>query len=578
MKLGILAAQINVKTGDIDGNTDRVIGVLEKAIPKGDAPGYHFIVFPEMTISGYNCGDLFEKEYFINHCGRAIARIQEYSTNLPNTVILVGCPTFAYKSRGFSSEALHNSAFVIMNGIVVGVYHKQLLANDYHHEDRKYFVSGDQNKVFYVHGVKFGILICQDGWKSEGRNIQAEMADEGAELFFSMNYSYYTFGKVEVRENVFKHDKHPMLYVNNVGIGDITKNFICYDGCSFVYNPYGEKFAYPVNVLFNEKVFVVEYDTKSRRMEIVDHYGVLTPSEVATYKSKNPTLLSALLYSQKKIFDECHVKNAQVHISGGVDSAIVGYIVATAMGPGNTIFITQPSKNNGEVTLGNAKKLSDNLNIELQYDYIIEYVETYKKNNPNASKAQIASFEATIRKASGVSLTHYHKSALVSCGNHTENSLSWFSLGDIGNFCGIYQPVGDLSKTEIFDLCRYINEVYEGREVIPASLYDGSVKPAAELEDSSVDPFNYILMSHICEMLVRYQYSPEKLITHMMINMKYRDYGADVIRENVYEAFRRIKMGAFKRAQSSPVLILSNRSFGFSMRDPILNHHKYSEK
>jgi NH3-dependent NAD+ synthetase len=170
----------------------------------------------------------------------------------------------------------------------------------------------------------------------------------------------------------------------------------------------------------------------------------------------------------------------------------------------------------------------------------------------------------------GVSYTHHYKSGLIACGNHTENVLGWFSYADIGSM-GVFQPLGDLTKVEIFELAKYLNEEYYNDEVIPKSLYDGTTKPAAELEDSSEDPFDYYLMSHICARIIRYQTPPKQLIADMSISMNFSKYSVDEISKNVYEAFRRSKLSVYKRAQSAPILILSNRSMGFSSREPILN-------
>jgi NAD+ synthase (glutamine-hydrolysing) len=243
------------------------------------------------------------------------------------------------------------------------------------------------------------------------------------------------------------------------------------------------------------------------------------------------------------------------------------------MGAENVVFITQPSKNNGSRTLANAEFLSKNLGVELQYDPIIDYVEMYKEKNPDASKAQIASFEATFRKSLGFSYTHKNKSGIVACGNHTENVLGFFGFGDIGSM-GVYQPIGDMTKTEIYDLARYINEEVEHKEIIPACLYDGTMKPAAELEDNNEDPFDYEIMSVICEKIIRLGETPDQIYAEMSTAHPYKKYTKEYIKENVDKAWVLSKRSVFKRAQSAPVLILSNRSIGFSSRETIINHYK----
>ena len=345
--VNILGAQINIKTGALVENTNKIKEIINGfRIHNND-----FIIFPEMTISGYNCGDLFEKEEFINDCNKKLNEIVEETIDL-NAVVIVGCPRK-------ESDKLYNSAFIIYKGEIIGHYDKQLLANDYHHEDRKYFSAGKFSKTFYLKGIKFGVIICEDGWKSYGRDIVKEMKNEGAELIFSINYSYFTFNKIKSREEVFANDPLPIVYVNNIGVGDITKNFITYDGNSFTYNPYmKDKFTYPINPSFNNNLFDITFNPKGNILQIMN--GV--EQDVKT--NKYDVISKAITYSIREIFSQCGIKKAQVHISGGIDSAVVAYFAVEAVGKENCVFITQPSKNNGPETLGNAIDLCNALGVK----------------------------------------------------------------------------------------------------------------------------------------------------------------------------------------------------------------------
>ena len=557
----ILAAQIEIKTGAVEDNYNKAFNIVK------DNLQYDFIVFPEMTLSGYNCGDLFEKKPFIHDCEDRVNSIAKLTEN-NKTVVIIGSP------RLDDNHKLYNSAFVLADGKIIGIYDKQKLANDYHHEDRKYFTAGKSNKVLYYNGIKFGVLICEDLWNSYSKDLIRENAEEGAEVIFSLNFSYFTFDKKQQRANILHniHNIIPILYVNSVGIGDISKNFMCYDGGSLIsHNKNNEHYVTQVAPRFKEHLATVILNDSDLELTSEDY-----TSNILENKSKYGMIANAIIYSIKHIYEQCHIENAQVHISGGIDSALVGYFAVKAMDKDHVIFITQPSKNNGKITLNNAQVLATNLGVELKYEPIIEYIDVYKKNNPDAKPGQMASFEATLRKALGISATHNYKSGLLSCGNHTENALGWNSFGDIGNYCGILQPIGDLSKTEIFKLAEYINKA-EGVEVIPKCLYDGSLKPAAELEDSNEDPFDYVIMSRVCELFIREGMTPKEVINAIRAEANYSGdlivYTLEDITKNVYLAWKKIKTTAYKRAQGSPVLILSNRSFGFSMRDTILNNY-----
>jgi len=557
MNKKIAMAQIEVKTGDINGNVERVLSNVQKAF----AENADFILFPEMTISGYNCGDLFEKVAFIDECQRGLMSIVKESNNYPDLVIILGCPRFQKRN-------LYNSAYVIMNGIIIDRYDKQLLANDYHHEDRKYFKAGTSNKTVYLKGIKFGIIICEDGWTENGygRDIVNELNAEHVDVIFSLNFSYFTYNKKQIRESLFRKKYGcPIVYVNCVGVGDITKNFILYDGNSF-YTEGNNNLTYMENADFKEAFQVIN----------LTHATIDSLAHNVRHNERDHKYFdihSAILYAQKNIFNQCGMKVAQVHISGGIDSAIVGYFAVKAMGKENVVFITQPSKNNGQETLNNAYQLANALGVELISDPIIDYIQIYKEKNPDYTKAQIASFEATLRKSLGFSYTHKYKSGVVACGNHTENVLGFFGFGDIGSM-GVYQPIGDLTKVELYELAKCINEEIEHCEIIPKRLYNGEMKPAAELEDIKEDPFDYEIMSVICEKIIREGETPKQIFNELRTAFRYSGLSDEYLSENIDKAWTLSKRSVYKRAQSAPVLILSNRSIGFSSRETIINHYK----
>jgi NAD+ synthase (glutamine-hydrolysing) len=146
MDKNVLIAQIEIKTCDIKGNTNKIIDVINNNKTSD------FIIFPEMTISGYNCGDLFEQDTFISECQNAL---NEIIKNVGDVVVIVGFP----RKDG---KYLKNSAAIIYNNEIVDFYDKILLANDYHHEDRKYFKPGKEIRNFYIKNTSFTVLICED--------------------------------------------------------------------------------------------------------------------------------------------------------------------------------------------------------------------------------------------------------------------------------------------------------------------------------------------------------------------------------------------------------------------------------
>lgn len=553
MNKSIAIHQIETKTGDLEGNTKKVIDCIKKSNAEID-------LFSELCLTGYNCGSLFKTDKFLQEAENAL---EEVIKVVNNKVVILG-------SIFQNGDDLYNSAFIITRNRIVDRYDKIHLANGGHHDDMKYFTPGTETKSYTINGLKFGVLICEDAWNEE-RELYRELKAKNVDIVFSLNCSYTTFGKTYQRTNVFKKKKSwiPTVYVNNVGMGDIGKNYFVYDGQSMVIDAYKDARYLPA----------FEEATKSFLFNPITKEFLHTEDLPRNYcEDKYDHVIGMATFAIRNAFALAGVKKAQVHMSGGIDSSVVGYLTVKAMGAENCVFISQPSKNNGAETKGNAQFESDALGVELIWDEIHEYIDIYKKNHPGASPIEIATFEATTRTSLGLSCAHRHKSAIVSCGNHTENALGFFTFHDIGSI-GLLQPIGDLSKSEIFELANWIN-IKEKREIIPEKLYDGSMKPSAELEDNKdEDPYDYKIMSYVCEKLIRdNEYSTAKILygIETKCDLYWDEYNFEERKAELVEYIEKarwlIKINVFKRAQSAPILILNdNFSFGFSNRETLIS-------
>ena len=604
----VCMAQIELRTGDIKGNTDRAIATIKE---NGDTAD--FILFPELVVSGYACGSLFETDDFIEDCRIAINDIC-FATRGKKSTVIFGAPLWA---QGLQKEPngnlrITNSVIVVENGVVLGRYDKRLLANDCQHEDRKYFIPGENALVLRKGDLTYGILICEDIWGQEhGRDLVEEMIQLYPSLgaVFIPNFSYFTYEKERTRHRLLcdtarKHGV-ALYYCNAVGIGDVVKNIMVYDGRSLAFNSDGE--------LITELAgFVPETTT-------LTYSETRNPLWFKPFDNRDPdaeshNLWAALLFAQREVYTQTGIKKAQVHMSGGLDSAIVGVLAVKALDAENVVFINNPSRANGDLTKGNAKHTADKLGVPLlvmpveevsvEVAKAIESAEYRLKTGsgvrlPNymaefngeirpspldyLNPLALATAQAVGRTVIGLTYANQAKTAVTCTGNQTESVLGWFTFHDIGS-SGLYQPIGDLTKTELFSLAAWINEFY-GEELIPTNIYDGSTKPMAELADAKDDPFDYFLYSGICAEIIRKRKTAMDLIREFesrRVNLeafgdngeKLYTYPFSVFCDACYDAEHRARRSVFKCAQAAPVLILSPRSRGFSSRETIFNHYK----
>ena len=569
-------AQIRVKSGDIDGNLGRILGALQ------DVPvSTEVVIFPEMCISGYNCGCLFEYEQFIQDCNHAIEHVAKEAANIrPNLIVVVGGPRFSDNPIDDSGNVqLHNSAFVIQGGRVIHIYDKHILANDYHHEDRKYFVPGTTSPI--VPGLPLAVLICEDIWHKETiERLNCEMAATSNDQprvndLLVLNFSYYCADKLPTRHNnainIATNAGVNVYYCNAIGLGDISKNILLYDGASFVVYADGSHIAAP------------------RHTSGVYQNGNMWPDK---YPSWEEETLDAIIHGVRYAWEEFGLKRAQVHLSGGVDSSIVAVIAVEALGKNNVTFVTNPGEHTSETTLKLAKQVASGLGVPLT----VLSMKTMEKalgkvfaKLGNVAAITKSTISAVGRTVVGLSMTNQQFSegkptGILSTGNHTENYLGWCNFHDIGSV-GVMQPIGDLTKTELFALCEYIN-LNNSHNLIPRELLDGKVKPMAELADTDVDPFDYYLCSGICAEMLRNRATPKKLaeqFDNRKLNpasfpgSKIYDYSRSVFVDTCEDVARRAQRSVYKSAQHAPVLVLSKRARGFSARETLINHYKWSK-
>lgn len=580
--------QINTVSGDIKGNYKNILNRTNIALNDGA----DIIVFPEVAFTAYCVGALWDNMDFIfeqENCVRELMRVVPY-----NKCVIVGYISYhGTKPDGF--PLLKNSVAVI-NKNRIQRYDKQLLANADHHEDRKYFKPGKESKVFKLlineEEVTVGVPICEDSWYiNHERNIPKEMVDLGAEILISINQSYFYYNKQQIRTKLFSTIssdlKVPILALNSVGVGDIVKNIIIFDGSSMVFDSTERCIQMK---RFQEDTFIVNLRRTSINKIKVDRNEIPIEYQSKEFDNKYDEIIDAISFEQKELFKLLGIPNAQVHISGGVDSAIGMALSVLSMGKENCVFITNPTSLNSD-SLPMVHQLADNLGVDVHVNELEEIYQIFNKKDTENFGSELnttgqATIQAVLRSVQGLAACHRFKSGIVACGNHTEIVLGWASFHDIGSI-GVHSPIGDLTKLELFELCKQINTRFFSlgyvEHVIPEDLFNGRIRPAAELPDSKYDPIDYYIQSGLCAEVIRNRKTKSQLITDFENKRLTKDFFPDDIYEKyTMEQFveqvdftlKKSRISVFKAAQAAPIVILSPRSRGFSNRETIINKYQ----
>jgi NAD+ synthase (glutamine-hydrolysing) len=148
--------------------------------------------------------------------------------------------------------------------------------------------------------------------------------------------------------------------------------------------------------------------------------------------------------------------------------------------------------------------------------------------------------------------------------------------------CGGISVIGDLSKVDVYRLARHVNARH-GSEIIPEETF--TLRPSAELAAGQFDPFDYYVMAPIVSELAERRRAPSELIAlferraldpaRFVADPQgltvYDKHTSDTFRAVVQEAVDRIRRSVYKRLQGPPIIAISERAFGFDLRETIIN-------
>ncbi len=540
----ILVAQRNPIVGDIDGNTAKILESMDQAREKG----VDLVMFGELMLCGYPPEDLVYHSTFIDSMELHLERIVKASKGITAIVGLIR------RNIEEGEKHLLNSAAVVQDGHLLGFQDKWLLPTYDVFEERRYFEPGTKTRIWEVGGKRVGLIICEDIWQHAGyvgytrygRDPVQALVEHKPDVLLNISASPYQFQKPDIRVNVCakaaKTLQCPVIMCCQVG----ANGQIIFDGYSVYVNAKGELCQLAKG--FAEDAMVVDLEAVS----------CAVPFE---YESMS-NLLSALQLGVKDYFHKLGFKKACLGLSGGIDSALVAYIAAKALGPENVLGISMPSCYTTSQSQKDAPELAKNLGMEFleipikePFDAYLHLLEPYFKGKEGDTTEE--NLQARIRGMILMALSNKHGYINLSTGNKSEVALGYATL--YGDMCGGLGVIGDVTKTRVYDLCRHINKI-EKKEIIPDSII--TKPPSAELRHDQIDLDSlpeYGVIDNVLEGYV------ENYLSIDEIAEKYQ-----VAQEQVLELIQKIHAAEYKRRQGPPILRVSKKSFGVGRRYPIV--------
>jgi NAD+ synthase (glutamine-hydrolysing) len=530
-------AQINTTVGDFAGNVRRIVSACDDAA----AQRCDIILIPELATSGYPPHDLLFLSDFLERTQAAVMEVVDASSRWPDLSIVLGTPER-------TSAGLHNSAALIRAGKLLGYVRKTLLPTYDVFDEARYFKPATGWLLPSWKDIKLGVTICEDLW-DEGydEKVVPKLVGLGANLIVNISSSPFHTGKLRERIALLKRhaaqSKVPLAYCNMCG----AETELVFDGGSFAIGRDGRLAALAPS--FVESALILEYDEGKQDFAGNAQEPAMPPEE---------EMFRALVLGVRDFHHKQGFKQCALGLSGGIDSSLVAAVAAHALGPDNVLGVAMPSRITSADSNDDARELARKLGIEFKEMPIEDsvriaeerYARTFGLHKHTETRENL---QARERGKILMEISNDQGRLVLATGNKTEYALGYSTL--YGDMCGALAVIGDLNKSEVYAVTRWINENLGNP--IPGRVL--SKKPSAELSPGQVDPFNYETVSPLVDALVEDQASPKELVRR----------GYDEV--EVKRCVKLLFASEHKRWQAPPMLRVSKRAFGIGRRMPLVN-------
>jgi len=553
MRLGL--AQINTIVGDLAGNSRRIVDAYRTLV----AQGAELVVFPELVVCGYPPRDLLFKKRFVADVEAATRALAAGIGDVPAVIGYTESNTTGHGRPAF------NSAAFCHQGKILATARKCLLPTyDVFDEDRYFEPAGAPTMVEFE-GRRIGITICEDIWTHamistrrlyNGVEPVHQLAAQRCDLMVNLSASPWNHGKSSVREVLVADTARalacPVAYVNAIGGNDE----LIFDGRSIAVDAQGSMLG--GMAAFREELRVIDAGIPSSQPSALNSQ-LLHP----TFNQKElADIHDALVLGLRDYMHKSGFKKALLGLSGGIDSALTAVIAARALGPQNVIGISLPSAISSQHSRDDAGAVARSLGIEYHTLSIADVVAAGEATLAPlfAGRPRDIAEENIQARARGLllmAISNKFGALLLTTGNKSELAVGYCTL--YGDMCGGLAVISDVFKTQVYDLCRWINR---DREVIPANSI--LKPPSAELrpdqtDQDSLPPYDVldgILRGYVEEGLSR----------------------ADLVAQGfdqavVSDIIRKVDLNEYKRKQAAPGLKITPLAFGVGRRIPIVQKY-----
>lgn len=551
--------------GDVDFNCMEISNLIKKA--------YHqkaqIIVFPELSVTGYSCGDLLLSSTLTEGALQGISYVLEETKNI-DIISIVGLPIY-------DGAHLLNCAAVLHKGKILGIVTKTYIPNYSEFYESRWFLSGERsvtdtlnicnqtvplssNIVFDCGNFKFAVEICEDMWVATPPSIFHSL--NGAQIIFNLSATNAVVGKAGFRNTIIKqrsYSSHCAYVFVSASISESTTDTL-YSSNTIV-GENGSIILEETNFSFESKIYYseididrlnserrkrttfdsfvksekpykfVKVDTKAQPMEKLERKisaYPFVPRQSANSDKRMQEIYDILSFSLAKRLKHTNIKNPVIGISGGLDSTLALLVTVRAMDILNlprtgVEAITMPGFGTTSRTLENARELMKHLGVSTREISIIPACKQHFKDighDINSTDVTYENSQARERTQILMDISNQIGGMVIGTGDLSELALGWATYG--GDHISMYGINSGVPKTLVRHLTSWIaNKILTGEvqevvkdivatpvspELLPADK-DGEI--AQKTEDIIGD---YALHDFFIYYFIRFGYTPKKIL------------------------------------------------------------------
>lgn len=535
-------------------------------------------LFPELFLTGYPLQDLCLDKSFIQSYQSLLKKIDKWAKSKlkKNIHLFMGGLDYKLHKSGMP-DTIKNCIFQVTSDGIVPIYTKQLLPNYDIFEEKKYFEAGSSKTIIEVNSKRIGFLICEDMWSSSIHKYDpvTQLANEKLDFVVNLSASPFNMGKnlkrISRAQDISNFLKCPFIYVNQVS----GEDEILFDGQSFVQDSSETLIK---GDFFKESTIDYKLESKNKYTEI-DLKEDTNTWETLFYPMLDDNLklkplsddechelLEALKFGFQEYSRKCGFNNFTIALSGGMDSAIVLTILRLALQKGQYLeAVYMPSIFSSPLSYNLSLKLTQSLGVPL-YNLPIKFLHSTAKNvfgQTFSEKFEGITDENIQSRLRGTLLytrSNQINSMVVNTSNKSELAVGYST--QYGDSVGAISLLGDLYKSQVFTLAKYINRKF--KNVIPEEII--SRPPTAELRENQQDSQSlpeYDILDSILESVLSNRHTKSELLQK------------DFKEEDVDKVLNLYRKSEFKRFQFCPIIKVSTRSFGFGYRIPITKNSNF---